>query len=362
MFGLWLAAPSLVAAAGGPAGAPPDDPWQPGRQIVADLGHIVTPTGVQETFTVALGEVPQVVNVRGADRRNPLLIYVHGGPGAVEMPFAWAFQRPWEDFFTVVQWDQRGAGRSYELSDPAKIAGTLNLQRYRDDAVELIELLRRRYHREKVFLLGHSWGSLVGLSVAAQHPELLYAYIGMGQYIDPPSSERASYDWVLAKARQDNNTQAVRELQALQPYPGDFTIERIDGERKWVVHYGGLLYGHDNGDFYFHLPRISPEYSAQDRKAWDAGSQFSVKILVPQFAHVSFLQLTRVGCPVLMFEGRHDQVIPSRITAEWLQRLDAPHKELVWFENSGHMMMVEEPGHMLQALLAKALPLAGKSH
>ena len=93
----------------------PADPYAPAKAIVADVNRIVTPNGVQESLVVTLGGARQAINVRGADRANPILLYVHGGPGAVEMPFAWSFQRPWEDFFTVVQWDQRGAGKSYAL-------------------------------------------------------------------------------------------------------------------------------------------------------------------------------------------------------------------------------------------------------
>ena len=97
---------SIAAAASSVAQTPETpDIYAPGRAIVADLDRIVTPNGVQETFEAVLGGARQVINVRGADRGNPILIYIHGGPGAVEMPFGWAFQRPWEDFFTVVQWD-----------------------------------------------------------------------------------------------------------------------------------------------------------------------------------------------------------------------------------------------------------------
>jgi proline iminopeptidase len=208
----------------------PADPYAPARALVADLDRIVTPNGIQGTFEAALGNARQVVNVRGADRDNPILIFVHGGPGTVEMPFAWAFQRPWEDFFTVVQYDQRGAGRSFLLENPKKIAPTLTIERYRDDAIELIELLRKKYGKRKVFLLGHSWGSIVGLSVAAERPDLLFAYIGMGQYIDPKGGERAGYDWTMAQAKADSNTPALKELEALEPFPGDFTT--IDAERK----------------------------------------------------------------------------------------------------------------------------------
>jgi pimeloyl-ACP methyl ester carboxylesterase len=274
------------------------------------------------------------------------------------MPFAWAFQRPWEDFFTVVQWDQRGAGRSFPLNDPKALAPTMTIDRYRDDTIELIDLLRKRYGKRKVFLLGHSWGSIVGLSVAAKRPDLLYAYIGMGQYIDPQRGEKASYAWTMAQARKDNNRQAIKELEALQPYPGAFENDRIDGERKWAVHYGALFWRRQDGDFYFNLARISPDYSPADRKAWGAGSDFTIKIVEPQVAHADFAGLDRLDCPVILLEGRHDELVPSAITAAWFGRLHAPSKQLVWFENSGHMMMVEEPGRMLAALTRYALPLA----
>jgi len=336
------------------------DPYAPGKQVISDLQHIVTAGGVQETFTATLGGVPQVVNVRGSDRANPILIYLHGGPGAVEMPFAWSFQRPWEDFFTVVQFDQRGAGRSYRLTDAKKVAPTMTIDRYRQDAIELIELLRERYDQQKVFLLGHSWGSVVGLSVAATRPDLLYAYVGIGQYIDPVAGEREGFRWTLEQARKDGNQQAVDELDALEPYPGDFAIEKIDAERKWAVHYGALFHRRADGNFYFNLARLSPDYTPEDRHAWGDGSAMSVKIVEPQLGSWEYALIPQLDCPVVMFEGRHDYLVPSAITAHWISSLRAPSKKIVWFENSGHMMMIEEPGRMLKALVDEVLPLADK--
>lgn len=336
----------------------PPDTTAAARDVIAGLNKIVTPHGIQETFEVTLGGTRQVVNVRGADRDNPILIYIHGGPGAVEMPFAWAFQRPWEDYFTVVQWDQRGAGRSFPLNDPKKLAPTMTIDRYRDDAIELIEQLRRKYGKQKVFLLGHSWGSVVGLEVAAKRPDLLYAYIGMGQFIDPAEGERAGFDWTLKQARDDHNDQAVKELQALEPYPGKYESDRIDAERKWAVHYGALFAGRKDADFYYALPDLSPEYTQSDIKAWSNGAQFTIKLVAPLMLKASFRSLDHVDCPVLLFEGRHDQLIPSSVAWLWFQRLRAPSKHFEWFENSGHMMMIEEPGHMLGALIQYARPLA----
>jgi len=194
-----------------------DDPYAPGRAVVAEIQRIVTPNGVQDSFEAVLGGARQAVNVRGADRDNPILLFVHGGPGSVEMPMAWSFQRPWEDYFTVVQWDQRGAGKSFPLNDPEALAPTMTLERYRDDAIELIELLSRRYGKRKVVLMGHSWGSAVGLAVAAKRPDLLHAYVGIGQAIDFCENERVGMAWTIARAKREGNAQAVREVEASSP-------------------------------------------------------------------------------------------------------------------------------------------------
>ena len=351
---------ALLFVTAGADAQEPADLYAPARAIVADIGRIVTPNGVQETFEVTLGGTRQVVNVRGADRANPILLFVHGGPGAVEMPVAWAFQRPWEDLFTVVQWDQRGAGRSFPLNDTKALAPTLSVDRYRDDAIELIEQLRRRYGQRRVFLLGHSWGSIVGLSVAARRPDLLHAYIGVGQIIDFRENERVGFDWTLAQARKAGDAQAVAELEAIRPYPGPgaFSIDKMSTERKWSIRYGALAAGRDNADFYFRAPRLSPEYGPADVKAWGAGSDFTIGVLFPKLADISFTPLTRLDVPVFLFLGRQDWTTPSTLAARWLDRLKAPKKAAIWFDHSAHLPMIEEPGRVFLTLANDVRPLA----
>ena len=357
-------AAALVAAFCLPASAaePPSDPYAPAREIVADMNRIVTPDGVQETFVATLGGAKQVVNVRGTDRDNPILVFVHGGPGAVEMPFAWTFQRPWEDFFTVVHYDQRGAGRSYPLNPPKALAPTMTLERYRDDAIELIELLQERYGKRKVVLMGHSWGSFVGLAVALERPDLLHAYVGVGQGIDFRKGEKAGMAWTRAKALAAGDEEAVAAIDALAPYPmaGPFTIEQADGWRKYAMPYGSLLYNRPPAEtLYFHQPRLSPLYTPADRKAWGEGSAFTVTTLWPRLADVSFADVDRVEVPLVFLLGRHDYTVPSPVAAEWLEEVEAPSKELIWFEHSAHMPMFEEPGLFLAALLREVVPLTG---
>jgi pimeloyl-ACP methyl ester carboxylesterase len=337
-----------------------DDRFAAARDIIAASQGIVTPDGVQESFIVTLGGARQVASVRGAHRANPLLLFVHAGPGSVEMPMAWTFQRPWEDYFTVVQWDQRGAGKSYPLNDPKALAPTMTLDRYRDDAIELIQLLTRKYGQRKVILMGHSWGSAVGLAVAASRPDLLHAYVGVGQAIDWRENERVGLAWALEQARKRGNAQAVRELEALKPYPdsGPFTIEKADAWRKWAIGWGSLAAYRANADFYFDATKLSPEYTPADRKAWGDGSSFSVTTLWPKLADISFRDLHKMQVPVILFLGRHDYTVPAPIAAAWFERLEAPRKKLVWFEHSSHLPMIEEPGRTFLALVQDVRPLA----
>ena len=356
-----LALPLLLSCATAHAQAASDDPYAEGRAVVAQLQRIVTPAGVQESFEATLGGARQAVSVRGADSANPILLFVHGGPGSVEMPMAWTFQRPWEDYFTVVQWDQRGAGKSYALNDPDALAPTMTLERYRDDAIELIELLCRRYGKRKVVLMGHSFGSAVGLAVAAKRPDLLHAYVGVGQAIDFRENERVGMAWTLAQARERGNDEAARAIEALRPYPdaGAFVIDKADAWRRWSIGWGALAAYRGNADFYFDATKLSPEYTAADRKAWGAGSAFSVATLWPKLADVSFQDLHEVDVPLVFFLGRHDYTVPAPIAAAWMEEVRAPHKQVVWFEHSAHLPMVEEPGRVFAALLQDVLPLVG---
>ena len=130
--------------------------YAPAREIIADLGRITAPTGVQEAYAVEIGGIRQWVNVRGQDRDNPMVLFVHGGPASPIIPTLWQFQRPLEEYFTVVNYDQRGAGRTLLLNDRDAVADTLHIQRYVDDAIALAEHLRTRYHKRKLVLMAHS--------------------------------------------------------------------------------------------------------------------------------------------------------------------------------------------------------------
>jgi proline iminopeptidase len=329
--------------------------------IIGDWRKIVTPNGVEELLEIPISDTKQWISVRGRDRRNPILLMIHGGPASPEIPSSWAFQDGWEDFFTVVQWDQRGSGKTFLGNDPQKVAPTLTLNRITEDAAEVVRYLRSHYQKDKVFVLGHSWGSLVGLSLAHRHPEMLYAYVGMGQVVNGRANETASYAQTLRLAEQAGNTEAVNELKALTPYPeadGSVPLDKLGAERKWVMFFGGLSYGRKDWAYYERLFQLSPAYTSADVAAVDQGSALSLPRLFPDMVKFDYSGVTQWQCPIILFLGRHDLTTPSTVAAEWFGKIRAPSKKLVWFENSAHMMMVEEPGQMLVHLVEDVRPLA----
>jgi pimeloyl-ACP methyl ester carboxylesterase len=331
--------------------------------IVGNFRKILIPGGIDERLEVQIGDTKQFISVRGRDSRNPILLMIHGGPASPEMQTSWIWQGDWEDYFTVVQWDQRGAGKSYVANDPAVVGPTLSLKRISDDAAEVVQYLRHRYAKPKVFVLGHSWGSVVGLTLAHDHPELLYAYIGMGQVISGQENERVGYRLTLQLAEARNNITAINELKSIAPYPGpdgSLTLEKIGLERKWSVSFGGLTHGRNSLDFYSDLAELSPDYSLAEIAAVDKGAELSLPHLLPDLIKFDFTAITRYGCPIFMFEGRYDLTTPSQVTADWFRRVQAPKKGFVWFENSAHMVEIEEPGRVLVHLVEDVRPLAAK--
>lgn len=331
--------------------------------IIAELRKIHTPEGIEVLEQVELGGVPQWISIRGRNRDNPVLLFIHGYAGDPMIGLSWAFQNPWEDYFTVVQWDQRGSGKNSATADREALRGTFTSDRLVGDAEELVAHLRERLGKEKVVVMAWSLGGVLGVHLAKRRPEWLHAYIGIGQVSH--NFLRALYDRTLEIAVAEGRAEAVAELKSLTSHveaaatpgqdPALWTIW------NWANRFDGGWYGKGGWALYEDLPLLAPEYSQEATvAAWDAMRWLAGDIawLNNRWTTLDLRELRpRFEVPVLLFHGRYDLTPPIENARAYFDGIEAPHKHFVTFERSAHIPFIEEPGRFFMALLEHVLPL-----
>lgn len=330
--------------------------------ILSELRRIHAPEGIEVLERVDLGGVPQWISIRGQDRANPVLLFLHGGPGDPGIGISWAYQRPWEDYFTVVNWDQRAGGKNAPTADREALFETMTLNRMVRDAEELVDYLRERLEKDRIVVLGHSWGSVLGVHLARRRPEWLHAYVGVGQASSMPEIERALLEATLERARAAGDSEAVRELREVERFPpetdGDATGDQAV-VRKWARIHDGGWYGKDDWSAYFSLPLLSPAYTAEEATAARDGAAWVAWRLVTEglFDYDLRDAGTEFEVPIVLIMGRLDLHTPYETARAYFDELDASHKRFVTFERSAHLPFLEQPGRFLVALLEHVLPL-----
>jgi pimeloyl-ACP methyl ester carboxylesterase len=195
---------------------------------------IHSPNGIDEAMFVPLGGINQWITVRGQNRDNPVVLFLHGGPGAPTDLLDFSVAPAWTPSFTFVQWGQRGAGKTF--GSGGTVATDMTIDRMAQDGIELAQFLRGHLHKDKIIIVGHSWGSILGVHMAKARPDLFYAYVGAGQVVNAQENEALNYRRVLAKARTLGDTKAIAELQASgpPPYPA---MKALTTQRIWAQAY-----------------------------------------------------------------------------------------------------------------------------
>ena len=300
-----------------------------------------------------LGGLDQWVMLRGEDGGNPPLILLHGGPGFTEMRLFRHFNASLEQRFTVVNWDQRGTGKSF---DPKIPKSSMTVEQFITDLDELVEMVRKRLGSRKVSIFGHSWGSALGVLYAARFPDKVAAYVGSGQIGDWPAGELSSYAFVLAELDRRNNRTAVKELRAIGVPP--HTAEKLWVQRTWLSRVAGLPGGMSMWDF-GRIVLGGPESSIFDLPSILRGFRFSLDAM---WTEVSALNLNQavpsLQMPVFFFLGRRDHQVPAQTSADYFNILTAPSKKLVWFQDSGHEPFVDEPAKFNAAMVEMVRPVS----
>lgn len=315
----------------------------PGKteQFKDEFGETI-PGSVAEIDKVEINGIEQFILIRGKDINNPVLLMIHGGPGSPQAHLNCTFNKELEDHYIVVNWDQRGAGASYYDSINAQ---NLNANILIEDTKEVTNYLRNKFNKDKIFILGHSWGSYLGMRTIERYPELYYAYIGIGQVSNQALSEEISYDFVMNKAKETNNTKAIEQLESIgRPvnglYPDMANAMRI--ERNWVTEFGGAAYGKKQKDLLglFIWPLVNfKEYEVQDKINYLRGLVKTQQVLWETiFDEQLDQQVTKVNIPVYVLQGKYDYQTVYELAKNYIDSLDAPHKQFISFENSAHML------------------------
>jgi pimeloyl-ACP methyl ester carboxylesterase len=300
-------------------------------------GEIV-PGSIAEIAYLRLGGLDQWVMMRGESVANPPLIFLHGGPGFSETAFFRHFNAPLEKYFTVVYWDQRGAGRSF---DRKVLKSSMTVEQFIADLDELVDAVCSRLAKSKVAIFGHSWGSALGVLYAGRFPEKVATYVGSGQIGDWAAGESSSYAYALAEAERRGNRKALAELRAIGAPP--YTAGGLWTERMWLSRFEGKMGVRALWD----ICRIvlgTSEVSILGLPNSMRGFRFSIDAM---WAEVSTMNLSKIvpalSMPVFFLLGRKDHWVPSGTSVAYLDALTAPMKKLVWFEQSGHEPFVDEP-------------------
>jgi pimeloyl-ACP methyl ester carboxylesterase len=284
-----------------------------------------------------LGGCAQWVMIRGERLTNPVLILLHGGPGLSETSFFRYFNAPLEKCFTVVYWDQRGAGKSFDRAIPIS---SMTVEQFIADLDDLVELVRRRVGQEKVAIFGHSWGSVLGVLYAARFPEKVAAYAGSGQIGDWAAAESMSYAFTLGEAQRLGNRRAIDELGAIGPPP--YNARSLWTERMWLARFEGqfrpralwtlgkAIFASKESSI-FDLPGAMRAFRLTLDRMWNDVSKLNLLELAPALA-----------VPVFFLLGRRDHTVPPQTSVAYFDHLTAPSKTIVWFEESGHEPFIDE--------------------
>lgn len=320
--------------------------WSPGTtEPFLDADGNRLPGSVSEKLSVPINGVQQGMVIRGQDASNPVLLWVHGGPGMPDYPLTQEYPTDIEDLFTVVWWDQRGAALSYDSDIPAE---TMTIEQFIDDTIAVTDYLRHRFDQDRIYILGHSWGSFIAVQAAARSPERYKAYLGMAQVVYQLESEKTAYDYMLGAYRDRGDSDMVGKLEAAPVTMTGGTPEAYLKVRDTAMHKLGIGTTHDMRSVITGIFLASWRfrgYTLQEKVnlwrgraftrsfgLWDQLIQFDLRRTVPA-----------LQTPVYFLEGKYDYTAVTSLARDYFEQLQAPAKGFYVFDNSAHSPLLEEP-------------------
>lgn len=314
---------------------------------------IRTPNGIVEGRFISIGGRPQWIQIRGERRDNPILLVLHGGPGFAYSGLSQRFRR-WERDFTVVQWDQPGAGKTASRTRGAS-AESLTIERMVGDGLEVTEWLLNHLGQRKLILFATSFGTILGAQMAKRRPDLYWAYVGAGQVVSMARSEHFGYELAVKRARQLGEKKTLKTLLEIGA-PPYLDAKRGEQERKALGNVGVDTF--PSFSDVFATAFYSPGYSLKDGLSFLRGMQSSLaQLLKPMLAYDAWQFGATFDLPMVFLQGALDLHTPARAVQEYFEAVEAPQKALVLWPEEGHFPYFSHPDLVLNELVARVRPL-----
>ena len=335
------------------------------KSLNSDGNWFETANGIDEASFVSLGGVKQYVRIRSRNSGNPVLLDLHGGPGAPQTAWSHRLLRPLTEYYTLVEWDQRGAGRS---AGDVTLVKTMSYDQMVDDTIALIEHLQKRLKTDKVVLVGHSWGAMLGLGVIKKRPDLIHAYVGVGQALAWPSGFDETKRLLIEAADKAGDSETSDSLRRLpKDWPPqedvDGLLERIQIIQAPMEKYGTSLHASKSnsvfkGDLLLDII-TSPEIGLLEASNMLEANAATKALMADLYGRDLRRDLgTEYQVPMFIFQGEHDWQTPTSLVRPWFETLSAPHKAYIPFEQSAHIVVNEEPGKFLYEMVNRVRPFA----
>ncbi|WP_030302821.1 alpha/beta fold hydrolase [Streptomyces katrae] len=324
----------------------------------ARILRIDSPRGIDEQRFVRIGGIEQWISIRGEDTANPVVVEIHGGPGASHSVFA-TRTRSWEEHFTVVRWDMRGAGKTFGRSGPAG-QGEMSFARLYEDALEVTRYARERLGAERVVLVGSSLGSVFGLRLARSHPELYSAYVGTDQNILDAGRDTSVHEALLARLRAAGRHKDAAAVAETGSDPHRVTAEQRAAYDKLTVASDPLTLDTLKrvvlGSLWF-----SPLHSLRELGQYFAGMKFSAQLTPALAAFDDRADGTRFELPFFIFQGDRDVITPAGRARAFFDEVEAPAKEFALIEDASHFASFRHPDRFLQLMLTRVRPVLAEA-